>query len=338
MANIVNAPDLPSEDEEDDDYDPTRDPDAEKYDANGKKTKTAGGRLKRARGQGATEEEDADEDDDGELDEQRVAAPNSIAATKKAKVNALWNQLQQGGKAADSAGASTSGRPAALTWGALCRPVPKEAPKQDKNRNWMLQLGFKGTSQSSPGGNLAATQAEIGPSTDAASGTRQGSDLPASQPQINGQVPEPKAAVSAAAAAIAAAKAAASATSAASNGKVAVTETRRFAGKNIEMTKNMSAAEAQAEAEKQKRNKAGLDAVLASLQAAKKVNVLDKSRSDWDTFKQSDTKVEEELEAYKKSGDKYLDKVDFLKRSELREYEKERDARLSGDVRSRGRL
>lgn len=48
--------------------------------------------------------------------------------------------------------------------------------------------------------------------------------------------------------------------------------------------------------------------------------------------------VEEELEAYKKSGDKYLDKVDFLKRSELREYEKERDARLSGDVRSRGRL
>lgn len=48
--------------------------------------------------------------------------------------------------------------------------------------------------------------------------------------------------------------------------------------------------------------------------------------------------MEEELEAYKKSGDKYLDKVDFLKRSELREYEKERDARLSGDVRSRGRL
>ncbi len=48
--------------------------------------------------------------------------------------------------------------------------------------------------------------------------------------------------------------------------------------------------------------------------------------------------VEEELEAYKKSGDKYLDKVDFLKRSELRQYEKERDARLAGDIRSRGRL
>lgn len=58
-----------------------------------------------------------------------------------------------------------------------------------------------------------------------------------------------------------------------------------------QMTKNISAAQAHAEAEKQKRNKAGLDAVLASLQAAKKVNVLDKSRSDWDTFKQSDTKA-----------------------------------------------
>ncbi len=53
----------------------------------------------------------------------------------------------------------------------------------------------------------------------------------------------------------------------------------------------MLAAAAEAEAEKEKRNQAGLDAVLASLQAAKKVNVLDKSRSDWSTFKQSDTQA-----------------------------------------------
>jgi len=55
------------------------------------------------------------------------------------------------------------------------------------------------------------------------------------------------------------------------------------------MTRTVGTAEA--EAERQKRNKAGLDAVLASLQAAKKVNVLDKSRSDWTTFKKSDTKA-----------------------------------------------
>ena len=45
----------------------------------------------------------------------------------------------------------------------------------------------------------------------------------------------------------------------------------------------------------------------------------------------------QELEDYKKSGDKYLDKVDFLKRAELREYEIERDKRLSSDIRTRGR-
>lgn len=50
------------------------------------------------------------------------------------------------------------------------------------------------------------------------------------------------------------------------------------------------------------------------------------------------TQVDEELEGYKKSGDKYLDKVDFLKRAELRQYEQERDQRLSQDMRSRGRL
>ena len=135
--------------------------------------------------------------------------------------------------------------------------------------------------------------------------------------------------------------------------------------------------------------KGGLDALLGSLQQAKKVNVLDKSRMDWGDFKSSDVKVskspeekaavclacslqqnfsimrlcianqianiqancarddwqsialmqvDEELEGYKKSGDKYLDKVDFLKRAELRQYEKERDQRLSQDMRSRGRL
>ena len=67
------------------------------------------------------------------------------------------------------------------------------------------------------------------------------------------------------------------------------------------------------------------------------MNVLDKSRADWGELKK-DSAVEAELEVYKKSGDKYLDRVDFLKRAELREYEKERDARLGADVRNRGRL
>ncbi len=48
--------------------------------------------------------------------------------------------------------------------------------------------------------------------------------------------------------------------------------------------------------------------------------------------------MDEELESYKKSSGQYLDKQDFLKRAELREYELERDKRLAGDMRNRGRL
>ncbi|CAL8467354.1 g6891 [Coccomyxa elongata] len=351
MSNIVNAPDLPSEDDEDDDYDPSRDPDAEKDDRSGKQKKLPGGRLKRDRGSAAADENEDEEDIEGDAEEQDVLPVHSKAATKKAKVTALWDQLQQGplaGRAAASAGASTSDvQPIAptkskLSWGALCRPAPKAAPQEDKNRNWMLQLGFKGKVQSTAGTTppSGSQQPEPSKTADAAS---QEVQPPASESRTNGQGLEPKeavlqqkAALSLAATAIAAAKAATSSTAANSHGKVEVTETRRFAGKDIEMTKTVSVAVA--EAEKQKRSKAGIDAVLASLQAAKKVNILDKSRSDWSTFKTSNTKVEEELEVYKKSSDKYLDKVDFLKRAELRQYEKERDARLAGDIRSRGRL
>ncbi|KXZ49025.1 hypothetical protein GPECTOR_23g113 [Gonium pectorale] len=68
------------------------------------------------------------------------------------------------------------------------------------------------------------------------------------------------------------------------------------------------------------------------------VSVLDKTKADWSQFKAANTEVDEELETFKKSGDQYLDKQNFLKRAELREYEKERDLRLASDVRTRGRL
>eukprot|EP00798_Chlamydomonas_sp_ICE-L_P003942 gene3942-14019_t len=141
-----------------------------------------------------------------------------------------------------------------------------------------------------------------------------------------------------AAAAIQAAKEAASTGSSKSYGKVSVTETRRFAGKDIQVTvqvdKNSAEANKAAEGEKV----SGLDAFLAELNAKKKVSVLDKSKMDWDQLKSGNAGMEEELENYKKSSNKYLDKVDFLKKAELREYEQERDKRLASDIRTRGRL
>ena len=58
---------------------------------------------------------------------------------------------------------------------------------------------------------------------------------------------------------------------------------------------------------------------------------------DWSAVKAADADVEEDLERHMK-GKTYLEEQEFLKRAELREYEQERDARLAGDVRTRGRL
>ncbi|KAK9862450.1 hypothetical protein WJX84_009342 [Apatococcus fuscideae] len=75
---------------------------------------------------------------------------------------------------------------------------------------------------------------------------------------------------------------------------------------------------------------------LLNKPATKRANVLDKSRGDWTAFKRSDKSADEELLAHTNSNKKYLDKVDFLKRAEINEYEQETAARLQGDIRLRG--
>lgn len=80
--------------------------------------------------------------------------------------------------------------------------------------------------------------------------------------------------------------------------------------------------------EMQASSSSGLDSLLQQISKKHKPNILDRSRKDWGQFKE-EKGLEDELEAYKKSGDKYLDKVAFLQRSDVREYEKERDARLA---------
>lgn len=142
-----------------------------------------------------------------------------------------------------------------------------------------------------------------------------------------------------AAAALAAAKQAASVTVGQQYGMVTVAETRRFAGQTITVNREVDAASKEAaRAQGSAAKKAGLDAVLESLAQAKKVTVLDKSRSDWKDFKKTDDQVEEELEAHKRSGGTYLEKKEFLSRADYAEYERDRDARLASDVRNRGRL
>lgn len=72
-----------------------------------------------------------------------------------------------------------------------------------------------------------------------------------------------------------------------------------------------------------------VDAVLEQIKKKQKLSVLDKTKKDWGEFKEENKGLEDELDAYKKSSNKYLDKVSFLQRSDYREFERERDARLA---------
>lgn len=110
-----------------------------------------------------------------------------------------------------------------------------------------------------------------------------------------------------------------------------ITEVRDFAGKDIEIKKLVDADSREA-IEKAKAAGAApsaLDHILEQIKKKQKLSVLDKTKKDWGEFKEENKGMEEELDQYKKSSNKYLDKVSFLQRADYREFERERDARLS---------
>lgn len=312
MATLANA-NLPSEDEEDEDFIPNE-VDSEEEAANrGKDKKKQAKKHSRRRGPAAARDESEDEEEDGSplIDERKQAA-------KKAKVDELWSKLNK----KSSFGLATSG---------VRMPAPISNLSQPLKREGRTDDGFI----QQPSSGVSDTDSKHDESD---SGKKDAKAV--------------------AEAALIAAKAAASVAAAQQYGMVTVSETRRFAGQNITVNKQVAANSKEAEKLASKsaagaageqgnsssetsaaaRKKAGLDAVLASLAQAKKVTVLDKSRSDWRDFKQSDTTIEEELETHKRSGATYLEKQAFLGRVEHAEYEKERDRRLASDVRNRGRL
>lgn len=303
MASLLNAS-LPSDDEEDQDYVP------DEVDEEERRAAKAAKKPKRLRGAAAGAGADVEPEPQAQapaddLDDDDDALPASKREAKKAKVDALWSQLNR--KPAAAAARPGGGGGGSLA--SLCKPARSKGTGGG-DEAWMRQLGLG-----------SKPRPAAGSASDGAAGK-----------------------ASVAAAALAAAKAAASAAGAARmGGTITVQEQRRFAGQTITVNKEVAAGskeaqKAAAEAEAAARKQAGLDAVLASLQQAKKVTVLDKSRADWKDYKKKDETVEEELEMHKRSADQYLDKQAFLKEAELREYEKERDRRLASDVRNRGRL
>ncbi|KQK04198.1 craniofacial development protein 1 isoform X1 [Brachypodium distachyon] len=121
------------------------------------------------------------------------------------------------------------------------------------------------------------------------------------------------------------------AAAASGRGKVEITEVRDFAGKDIEIKKLVDAdsKEAVEKAKAAGASPSAVDNILEQIRKKQKLSVLDKTKKDWGEFKVENKGVEEELGAYKKSSNQYLDRQSFLQRADYREFERERDARLS---------
>lgn len=110
-----------------------------------------------------------------------------------------------------------------------------------------------------------------------------------------------------------------------------ITEIRDFAGQEVEVKKLVDADSKEA-AEKAKTvggAPSAIDSILEQIKKKPKLSVLDKTKKDWGEYKDENKGLEDELDAYKKSGNQYLEKVSFLQRADYREFERERDARLA---------
>ncbi|KZV58823.1 craniofacial development protein 1 [Dorcoceras hygrometricum] len=221
---------------------------------------------------------------------------------RKARVDAIWQQMNKGVSA-------KSIKSMLEMHSSTVNKSSRKNSSQTSSAGWMGYLGLGSKKTPTPGQGIP--------------------DKPPSITQ-NGTSEDAK---RHAAAALAAVKDAAGLATA-GRGKVEVTEVRDFAGEEIEVKKLVDAASK--EAVDKGKTAAGaisaVDAVLEQLKKKPKLSVLDKTKKDWGEFKDVNTGMEDELDAYKKSSNQYLDKVSFLQRTDYREFERERDARLAAQA------
>ncbi|XP_055379423.1 craniofacial development protein 1 [Condylostylus longicornis] len=117
-----------------------------------------------------------------------------------------------------------------------------------------------------------------------------------------------------------------------------VTEIVEFAGevaqlknKRIELPKNETELTTNKQINKFckvpfKRAGGGLGAVLNQIGKKSKISVLEKSKIDWEGFKEKED-LKEELQTFNKGKDGYLERQDFLQRTDLRQFEIEKSMR-----------
>ncbi|XP_052208091.1 uncharacterized protein LOC127811923 isoform X2 [Diospyros lotus] len=134
-----------------------------------------------------------------------------------------------------------------------------------------------------------------------------------------------------AAAALSAVEDAAALAAASEKGKLEISEVRGLVGHDTEGKKLIgnSPKETYEKAKAPVSAPSAVDAVLEQIKKKQKLSVLDKTKKDWGEYKEENKGLEDELEAYKKSSNQYLERVSFLQRADYREFERERDVRLA---------
>lgn len=290
-----------------------------------------------------------------ELNPVSRSEPKPEQSDMDARVQAMWEQMNKG--LSNKAAKPISNRRSNSTM---------NASSQKLNDNWMTYLGLapkkteypgqyqqqKGASGSQDGSMSVSNEklsnqsrssldrtsqkksdnwmAYLGLATKETESSAQSASLKRSSGVQN---PTSNEARKLAAAALSAVKDAAAA--AAGRGKVEITEVRDFAGQEIEFKKLVDAESKEAAEKARAAAPSAVDAVLEQIKKKPKLSVLDKTKKDWGEFKDENKGLEDELDAYKKSSNQYLDKMSFLQRTDYREFERERDARLALQARRR---
>lgn len=220
------------------------------------------------------------------------SGPELPETDMKARVDAMWEKMNKG----------TSKQ----TLRSICKKPSSTVnnTKRKTSTNWMNYLGL------APKKEESSSQ-----------------ERPQERPNLvqNGSSDEAK---RLAAAALSAVKDAAAA-AASGRGKVEITEIRDFAGQEIEVRKLVDSDSKEASDKAKAAAPSAVDAVLEQIKKKPKLSVLDKTKKDWGEFKEENQGMEDELDAYKKSSNQYLDRVSFLQRADYREFERERDVRLA---------
>ncbi|WOH02442.1 hypothetical protein DCAR_0521831 [Daucus carota subsp. sativus] len=232
-----------------------------------------------------------------EVPREASSLANPAETEKEDKVNAVWQQMNKG--------VSSEKLNSILN---KHKTTVNKTPKKSSSQSWMTQLG-------------------LGPKQKV---LHQGVSLDKKPDKTqNGSSDESM--KLAAAAALSAVKDSAAMAGPSGRGKVEITEVRDFAGQEVEVKKLVDADSKEA-AEKAKAAggaPSAIDSILEQIKKKPKLSVLDKTKKDWGEYKDENKGLEDELDAYKKSGNQYLEKVSFLQRADYREFERERDARLA---------